>query len=302
MQASAAAKQLAALCVGSAHWDLIGNSPHSYAHGSDFPGVIHKRVGGVAYNIALALARQGMTVALLAAVGRDAAGAELLQQARSAGIDTDYVYCHEDGRATDSYMAIEGDNGVAAAIADQRGLEAVGARILQPLLDGTLASTAQPWSRPLVIDGNLPSDLLASIAANPVYQEGDLRVVSASSGKAERLRCFLGCERASLYLNLAEARALLDDTNPDAEQAAQQLAALGLRSVTVTDGAAMLASVSDGELYRQLPPKIGAERRCTGAGDHFVAIHLAAELQGQKPEQALRLAANGAAAYVAGDE
>ena len=291
-------KELQAVCIGSTNWDIIGLSQQCYEHGADRPGRIMWRAGGVAFNIATEMARQGVTVALLSAVGDDSAGDEILTAARATGVVADYV-CRGANLSTDSYMAIEGANGVAAALADVRCLDAVGTDILQALVNGPIASSERPWRRLILVDGNLAPDLLADIAADPIFAQADLRVVSASNGKVERLACFLGQKHVSLYLNKTEANILLGASNLSAIEAASALTQTGLRASLVSDGANALAYCSASGLHTQTPPKV-AERLCTGAGDVLVAAHVAAELSGSDPQAALAHAAEAAASHVAG--
>ena len=105
------------LCVGSVLWDIIGRAPSSLRLGSDVPGRITRLPGGVAMNIAMTLTRFGLHPALLTAVGRDAEGDELIAACLRMGLDCSHVY-RSDDLPTDRYMAIEGANGLIAAIAD----------------------------------------------------------------------------------------------------------------------------------------------------------------------------------------
>ncbi|MGR3579658.1 MAG: PfkB family carbohydrate kinase, partial [Sagittula sp.] len=120
------------LCIGSVLWDVIGRANLHMTVGSDVPGRITRIPGGVALNIAMTLARFGLRPALLSSVGRDSQGDELLAECRALGLDTEHVYLSED-LPTDRYMAIEGVNGLIAAIADAHSLEAAGKKILRPL-------------------------------------------------------------------------------------------------------------------------------------------------------------------------
>ena len=66
------------LCIGSVLWDVIGRSSRVMRQGSDVPGRISRLPGGVAMNIAMIVARFGLTPALLTAIGRDPEGDELI--------------------------------------------------------------------------------------------------------------------------------------------------------------------------------------------------------------------------------
>jgi len=198
-------------------------------------------------------------------------------------------------------MAVEADGGLIAAIADAHTLEAAGAAILAPLADGRLGSAARPWPGPVALDGNLTAALLAEIAASPLFAAADLRVAPASPGKAERLAPLLGHAGATLYLNLEEASILCGRACAGAPEAAARLVAAGARRVLVTDGAAPAADgmAGDGVLVAAPPPVPVA--RVTGAGDRFMATHMAADLAGADRAAALARGLAAAAEHVAGD-
>src|SRR5690606_31385560 len=164
------------LCLGAMLWDVIGHSATRIEPGDDLPGRITRQPGGVALNVALALARQGLAPAMLAAIGRDAPGDALIVEAQGRGVDTRWLY-RDDGFETDSYIAIESPDGLVAAIADARALETAGGAILAPLRDGRLGDVARPWQGTLVIDGNLTAEILAGIADDRCLAGADLRIV-----------------------------------------------------------------------------------------------------------------------------
>ena len=223
------------LCIGSVLWDIIGRSASHMREGSDVPGRITRLPGGVAMNIAMTLARFGMKPAVLSAIGRDPEGDELVTACGHLGLITDYLYRSED-LPTDRYMAVEGANGLIAAIADAHSLEAAGDKILRPLVEGPLGTSAQPFVGPIALDGNLKLALLDDIATHPAFDGADLRVAPASPGKAERLRPFLTHQRGTLYVNLEEAGLLCQDRFTDSETAAHALLSRGAARVLVTDG------------------------------------------------------------------
>jgi sugar/nucleoside kinase (ribokinase family) len=149
--------------------DIIGRAPTAMRLGLDVPGQITRLPGGVAMNIAMTLRRFGMTPALLTAIGRDAQGDELVAACDQLGLVTAMVYRSED-LPTDRCMAIEGANGLIAAIADAHSLEAAGDKILRPLADGRLGREAASWSGPIALDGYLTGALMAEIAASPPFR------------------------------------------------------------------------------------------------------------------------------------
>jgi sugar/nucleoside kinase (ribokinase family) len=284
------------LCIGSVLWDVIGRAPGAMAHGDDVAGRIRRQPGGVAMNIATALAGHGLRPALLTAVGEDSEGRALIEAARQLGLLTDHVH-RMPGRPTDRYMAVEAANGLIAAIADAHSLEAAGAAILAPLADGRLGSAAAPWAGPVALDGNLAPALLAEIAGSPLFARAALAVAPASPGKATRLAAYLGHGRATLYLNLEEARLLAGRAFATAAEAAAALVAAGTRRVLVTDGPNAAALADGAGVLAALPPAV-TPCRVTGAGDCFMAAHVAAEWRGMARAAALDFALRAAAAHV----
>lgn len=287
------------LCIGAAHWDIIGRAPAPMPAGADVPGRITRRPGGVALNVAAALARLGRAPALLTAIGRDAAGDDLIAACTRAGLICDHVW-RADDLPTDRYIAIEDAGGLVGAIADARTLEAAGARILLPLIDGSLGSAATPWAGVIVLDGNLTEALLAEIAAAPAFAAADLRVASAGSGKALRLRPLIGLANATLYLNRDEAAMLCGRAFADAAAAAEALGGQGAARVLVTDGAEPAVDRAPGRFITARPPAVRVAG-VTGAGDAFMAAHISAGLGGADPDAALEAALAAAARHVSGE-
>ena len=284
------------LCIGSVLWDVIGRSETAMRQGSDMPGRITRLPGGVALNIGMALARFGLRPALLSAVGRDAEGEELIRACAARGLITDMIY-RSDDLPTDKYMAVEGSNGLIAAIADAHSLEAVGDKILRPFTDGSLPS---PFTGAVALDGNLTLDLLGQMAQSPLLAQADLRVAPASPGKALRLSPFIQARRGTLYVNLEEAGLLCQAGFATTAEAAQGLLDRGAVRAAVTHGGAPATVGGPEGLITQTPPEVHVAR-VTGAGDTFMAAHISAELRGRDAGAALAEALEAAALYVSGE-
>lgn len=267
--------------------------------GSDVPGRITRLPGGVAMNIAMTLHRYGMKPEVLTAIGKDAEGQEILAACHGLGVGTKFAYLSDD-LPTDRYMAVEGANGLIAAIADAHSLEAAGAKILRPLTEGPLGTPDAPYGGLIALDGNLTESLLSEIAASPLFAAADLRIAPASPGKAERLRPLLGLENATFYVNCEEAGLLCHQNFENAVAAAETLRQTGAARVLVTDGGAEAAMATTQAVYRACPPEV-LVTRVTGAGDTFMAAHIALEARGAPEQEALERALQAAANYVSGD-
>jgi fructose-1-phosphate kinase PfkB-like protein len=211
-------------------------------------------------------------------------------------LGTNLIY-RSDDLPTDQYMAVEAANGLIAAIADAHSLEAAGDKILQPLWDNSLPF---PYKGAVALDGNLTLDLLSEIARNPLLEQADLRVAPASPGKALRLSPFVQAGRGTLYVNLEEAGLLCQCEFDTSAEAAAALLARGAARAVVTDGGNAATAADPDTTVTQTPPPVSVTR-VTGAGDTFMAAHIAAELRGLAPAQALDAALSAAALYVSGE-
>ncbi|MEL7013355.1 MAG: PfkB family carbohydrate kinase, partial [Pseudomonadota bacterium] len=223
------------LCIGSVLWDVIGRAPRELHEGADVAGVITRLPGGVAFNIAKTCAQFGLHPILLSVVGQDHPGDELLDACTQMGLVTEHVLRAVD-QSTDRYMAVEGTNGVMSAIADARTLEAAGDTILDPLIDGTLATAEDPYTGLVSLDGNLTQELLTQLAYNPILDKADLRLAPASPGKAKRLTPFVDVGRGALYVNCEEASLLCGMWFETSQAAAETLVDRGAARAIVTHG------------------------------------------------------------------
>ena len=278
------------LCIGAAHWDVIGHAAGPAARGDDLPGRVVRAPGGVALNLALWLRHEGVAAELLTALGDDAAGQELLAQASALGVICDRVL-RIPGQATGSYVAIEDPSGLVAAVADTAAMDAAGVALLEPVrrdLD----------VRRVVIDGNLDAVVLGAAATLPALADAEICVAGASPAKAARLRALLGHPRLVLHLNRAEAANLCGAELADSHSAAGALCALGAAAALVTDGARPAAwADATGLMEEATPPALRAPR-VTGAGDRLMAAHIAARLQGLEPRAALTYALDRTADHI----
>lgn len=291
------------ICIGSVLWDVIGRSASHMRQGSDVAGRISRLPGGVALNIAMTLRRFHLAPALLSTIGTDDQGRELLAVCKSMGLNCDYIYISQD-LPTDRYMAIEGANGLIAAIADAHSLEIScansGAKMLRALGDGRLGTAENPFGGVIALDGNLTQSLLEDITHSPLFRAADLRVAPASPGKAERLTPLLNQRNITLYVNLEEAGLLCQKKFKNSVDAVGALIEQGTHRVLVTDGAKSASVGTIDGIITQTPPQVLATR-ITGAGDTFMAAHIAAEMRGDDPNTALANALQAAATYVSGE-
>ena len=201
------------LVVGGAAMDIVGSPGGTFIPKDSNPGKIRSSPGGVGRNVAENLARLGMEVSLLTAIGSDDSGEALKEDCRTKGIDISPSLFLPG--ASSRYLCIRDEKGnLVGAIADMDVLEALLPGELvkrQPLLDGADF---------LVLDANLPAPSLAWFARRygrtPYGRESKesrggktpfLIVDPVSETKSMRLKGILG-RFDSAKPNLAEARLL----------------------------------------------------------------------------------------------
>lgn len=262
------------ICFGAAHWDIIARAAPG-ASGIDRPGTVETRPGGVALNIAAALARNGVSTQLIASVGDDDQGVRLLTAIQNLDVGTAHLFI-ANRATTGQYVAVEDADGeLLHAVADTSALNTLTADRV------SIADLAK--ARCWVIETNLRKDFLAAVAsfngrpklvANPV-----------SEAKASQLASALP-HLSTLYCNRREAEVLCRCSFKTSNDAAEALRSEGVNRAVVTDGAGVVTDCSGGGTFRAQPPTLEIET-VTGAGDAFMAGHLAASLSDHAPADSL---------------
>jgi pseudouridine kinase len=278
-------------CIGASHWDSIAQATHPIRPSDDVPGHVLRRPGGVAYNIARALAARRMKVQLLTAVGSDADGSILVNEAQLAGIDMRHAV--RLNRPTDQYIAIEDNSGdLFGAVADARCLELAGMSLFDGVIEKGLSGI-------VLLDSNLPRAVLDMLVSSPLLRRADLRLVPASPAKVARFSGLLTHAAPMIYANLAEANALLPGKHGEATAAALALCDLGARAALVTHGAGEAAYAEGSRVIAASPPPVRGG--VTGAGDALIAGHVAAQVEGRADWDALNAGLRAAAKHITGN-
>lgn len=291
--------------VGGANMDIKAHSSGPAQLHTSNPGVASTTPGGVGRNIAENLARLGSPTHLIAPVGRDAFGDQMLAMTRAAGVSTDHMIVG-DG-STGTYLAVIDATGeLLVAVSNMVLTDRLTVRQLRAARD--LIAHADL----LVVDGNVPPAPaawlldLAAAAAVPVV------VDPVSVAKARLLTPMLSRQRPLLALtpNLDELAAVVGEpvapTNAAIGRAAELVHALGVQHVWVRRGArgSLLSSVEDdGRItVTVLPaPAVGVVD-VTGGGDSMTAAFVHALLRGDSPADAARFGQMAAGLTVASSE
>ena len=232
-------------------------------------------IGGSASITAVAAARLGLRVALVAAVGRDAAGAFMLDSLTREGVDVGAVVVR-DGLATGMTVALSrgGDRAILTALGAMDSLTAADI----PASMFTRARHVHVSSYFLLADSLGPglADVFAAARAAGATTSLDTNWDPAGRWRDERLSAAIA--QAGLLLpNEAEALALSGTSS--VASAAAALVALGPRVVVKLGGRGALVAAGPAEPHLvSLPPATPVDT--TGAGDCFNAGLIAGLLHG----------------------
>jgi ribokinase len=272
--------------VGSVNVDHVVVAPSLPARGETvLAGDLARHGGGKGANAAVAAARLGARVRLVAAVGDDPLGEEALAELEAEGIDTAAV-ARVTGAVTGAALIVvdeAGENQIAVAAGANRRL---GADAVRAALDGLGPADV------VLVSCEIPPAAIA--AAVRAARAAGARAVLNPAPVVDGLAALLD-EGPLLTPNAGEARALSGKADPAA--AARALAERTGAPVVVTlggDGVLVLAG-PDAEPQR-LPAgrTAGPVVDTTGAGDTFNGA-LAAELaRGAGLEAAVGLALQAA--------
>ncbi|MCA1299960.1 PfkB family carbohydrate kinase [Stappia indica] len=266
--------------IGAIHLDTIAHAAVPIRRETSTPARFVSRPGGVATNVARALAKLDIACALAGVVGDDAAGAQLCAELSAQGLDMSAVR-RLQGRATGRYLALhDPDGALAAAVVDGEITEALPAKAFTPL--PTVLIEAAVW----FLDTNLPPATLARLAKDAGPRRR-LAADAVSCAKAPRLAAILP-RLDLLFCNRAEAAALLAiETLPPADDLAAALVERGVSACCVSDGNAPL-TLADNTGIRRLDVPHVAVRDVTGAGDALIAGTLAGLHHGRTLDAAAR--------------
>lgn len=256
--------------IGGCNFDIKAKSTEANKLGTSNPGTVITSAGGVARNIAHNLARLGVKVSLISAVGRDAMGDSVLETTRAAGVDISRV--ERVAGVTGTYIAILDRNGeLITAMNDMQAVERLTPDIIQANAD-TLSS-----ARFVVADCNLP---LASLHTIADIARDKLLIEPVSIPKSLKLFKLLEAGPIAYTTpNFDQIEALAGIR--EIERAIAFLHSKGLRSASIHAGPEG-AFCSDGkEISHVAAMPAGPVVDVTGAGDGAVAGLVYGLLQGK---------------------
>jgi ribokinase len=272
------------VCIASFNADLVSHVPRPIARGETMLASRFEILpGGKGSNAAVACARQGARVAVMARIGDDAFGRMALDLWAREGIVADAVDVAAGERSGVAQILVfdDGDNSIAVAPGAGAALGAAQVRAAAALVGGArvvMSSCEVPFEATQaafeMARASGATTLLNAAPARPL-PEALLGVTDILTPNQNELRALTG----------------VDDT----AAAGQALIARGPRAVVVTLGSHGCAWFERGQAPASLPGHAVDVVDTIGAGDTFTGALAAALARGDTLEQAARWA-NAAAA------
>jgi len=248
--------------IGAANMDIIAKPFRPIIPHDSNPGRISTSHGGVGRNIAENLARLGADVKLVAAVGNDSFGKELLESCKTVGIDTDYCYLREDA-ATPTYLAVLDEHG-------EMYVAAVDVSCTLPTSHIQTHADIISNSRIVFMDTNLEQEMLEHLL--DIFKHNDLYVDPISATKARKIKHLVG-RFHTIKMNRLEAEVLTDisiSTDAKLQQAGNYFMEQGTKRIIISLGAEGLYYRTNTQEIRLRPEPI-IPKNATGAGDALMA-------------------------------
>lgn len=276
-------EQQSVVVVGGVNMDVKARSCRAVVPGTSNPGTASMSAGGVGRNIAENLARLGTRTHLVAAIGADGLGDQVLAATSAAGVHVEHV--RRSARATGTYTAVlDADGELVVAVADMAATDELDVDHVSAARDLIAAASL------VVLDGNLATATL-DFALDLAARAG-VRVVlePVSVPKAALLAPLLDAGRPVFAVtpNRDELAALVDlptRTDRQVERAVRALHERGAELVWVRLGSGgSLLSGPEGRVALDAAPTEVVD--VTGAGDAMLAAFCHALLDGADPAAA----------------
>jgi len=265
-------QQSPVIVIGALNADVCGVPARDFQLRDSNPGGVTLSAGGVGHNIARHLARAGIPVALVAAMGDDDMAALLTRWCKRENVDLRHAV--RVSGASSTYLAIHGADGdMIAAVNDMALLERLTPETLSPLLP---VINAAPLC---VVDANPPQETLEWLAE---HVTAPMLLDPVSGFKAERVKRVIG-RFAAVKPNRLEAERFSGENDP--ARAAAWFLARGVEKAFISLG-------SEGVYYADarergyLPAVPIRVSNATGAGDAMVSGIARGMLHGTGAEDA----------------
>lgn len=253
------------ICIfGGANIDITGFPNNKLIMKDSNPGKVSISLGGVGRNISENLAKLGIDVKLITAIGDDPYGKKILDEARKIGINMNHTFISKEYN-TSTYLSILDENrDMHTAIAHMdifNSLTLDFAKSKKHVIDN---------SKLCILDTNLPKDIIEYIVTN--HRKTNFFLDTVSSKKAEKSKNIIGYFH-TIKPNKIEAEILSGmqiNTKKDLQKSAYYFLNKGVKRVFITLGSEGIY-YNDGYNEEHITSPTIEVVNATGAGDAFMA-------------------------------
>ena len=270
--------------IGSSCIDTIGYPETNLEAKGCVPGIVRVNHGGVGRNICENLARLGVKVVFLSAVGKDFQGTAILNELNAIGVDTSHVKV-SNARTANYIGCLDEKNELEVAISQMDVIEELDIEYFKSKKEILQKATY------CIIDCNLAEvyEYLLNETSTPFILDG------TSVAKIMKLKPFLK-QLYGIKPDIYEAETISEikyKTKDDLEKITDYLLDKGVKRIFLTLG-------KDGAYYRDKKQKILATpepqkpKNVTGAGDTFLATVVHGLIHDLEIEEMLKLAITSA--------
>ena len=250
------------LIIGGSNIDYIGKSFDTIRPYDSNIGEISVSFGGVARNICENLARLGLPVTFITAIGTDMLSQILLCELEDLGVRV--VIPKEKGLSTGGYIAIHNQEGdMELALCDQQIIKVISKDYLQ-----TLHATITQCDY-LIIDTNLEGEAIDYLLEKYPHKTIIMDAISINKakklvGKMDRIHC--------LKCNVLEAEAIIGKQGSK-EELAQEFIKLHANTVIITDKEKEIFYLEAGKIGKEPVVSVAAQDiiNTTGVGDAMLS-------------------------------
>ena len=264
--------------VGSINADLIAytnmvSQRANYAYGSHF----ELNLGGKSLNVALTASTFSEDVALIARVGNDIFGLEILDRLMRRGLITQYITIDEAAHTGVGHVRVDEQGQYDTIVVNGANWNLDESDVDTFLADGYI---------PKYVVFNFETDVHLLKKIIPKFRDLGSKIVINFSPIVNDMRDLLSMVDVAV-LNLEEAQQILNTGADDPHVLLHKLKTLGPDIVVITQGAdGAVALNSDGALI-QVPAQSATVKNTVGAGDGFLASFVYSIATGIDIEQSM---------------
>lgn len=266
------------VAVGSINADLVAHKSvtaqrANYAYGSTF----EMNLGGKSLNVALTALAFTPNVALIARIGNDIFGLEILNEAIKVGLITQYIKIDKFSHTGIGHVRVD-ENGQYDTIV----INGANWNLTEEDVDTFISDGHKPKFAIFNFESDI--NLLKKIITK--FKEINTQIVINFSPIVNNMRDLMNMTDVAV-LNLAEAQQILNSSETNSVVLLEKIKSFGPSTVVITLGSDGAAAIDVAGSVVKVPAQVAKVKNTIGAGDGFLACLIYSISQGLNLEQSL---------------